>query len=242
MRTFVIADIHGEFSKLKACLQLVNFDYENDRLIQLGDVVDRGPDSFLVVEELLKIKNLVAIRGNHDDEFRNATITGGNTLYNQGGRETMLSYTREYPECDNDPVKIPFEHYNFFHNVQINYFVDENNNCYVHGGFNRHKLIDEQEGDHVYFWDRDLFLAALSYESMKDKKYKFKMASNFNKVFIGHTPTLMFGYPVPIRAANILNLDTGCGKGGELFIYNVDEDYGYFSGYKDRLNNIYGTE
>ena len=55
-KTYIIGDIHGVYDKLINCLQQVNFNYESDTLIQLGDVVDRGPDSYLVVEELLKMK------------------------------------------------------------------------------------------------------------------------------------------------------------------------------------------
>lgn len=240
MRKFIIADIHGHYDKLINCLKKVDFDYKNDQLIQLGDVVDRGPDSFLVVEELLKIKNLIAIRGNHDDTFRKSTLSGTNLLYDQGGRETMLSYQREYPECNNDPTKIPQEHWNFFHNTQINYYIDEYNNCYVHGGFNRHIDIHEQHFQNIYFWDRDLFLQAMSYESMKNKEYSFRMFSKFNKIFIGHTPVQHFGQTLPIRVCNILNLDTGSGKGGELFIYNLEEDSGYFSNNDNKFENIYG--
>lgn len=141
MRRFVIGDIHGEYERLIACLKDVDFDYENDQLIQLGDVVDRGAKSYEVVEELLKIKNLIAIRGNHDETWYESVRLGTrNILYDQGGRETLLSYTRA--GCENDPTKIPDTHKEFFKN-QLPYYVDENNWCFVHGGFNRHKLIED---------------------------------------------------------------------------------------------------
>lgn len=225
-RRFVIGDIHGEYEKFLGVLKLVNFDYKNDLLISLGDVVDRGLKSYECVEELLKIKNLIAIRGNHDATFRDSTINGINILYNQGGRETMLSYQRNYEQCDNNPTKIPFKHYNFFHNIQINYYIDEFNNLFVHGGFNRHKEINKQE-ENVYYWDRDLFLAALSYKSMKKNNHPFKTKTKFNKIFVGHTPTPYWETDQPIQAANIWNIDTGCGKGNyPLTIMNIDtEEY-----------------
>lgn len=67
MREFVIGDIHGEYQKLIKCLKAVNFDYQNDKLIQLGDIVDRGPHSYHCIEELKLIKNLILIKGNHDE-------------------------------------------------------------------------------------------------------------------------------------------------------------------------------
>ena len=40
MRTFVMGDIHGAYNALLQCLKRSGFDYENDQLIQLGDVAD----------------------------------------------------------------------------------------------------------------------------------------------------------------------------------------------------------
>lgn len=226
MKTYILGDVHGMYDKLMACLQAVNFDYENDRLISLGDLVDRGPDSFLVVEELLKIRNLVAIRGNHDATWRDALLKEdplANTLYKQGGRETYQSYLKHCHETSDGRLVVPLSHFNFFVNTQINYWVDENNNCYVHGGFNRHEPIEGQlEG--VLNWDRDLFMSALSYKAMKDNTHPFRIKDNFNHIFVGHTPTLYWGVPVPITAANITNLDTGAGKSNEalLTIMNLE--------------------
>lgn len=62
-------------------------------------------------------------------------------------------------------------------------------------------------------WNRDLFSAALSYEAIKDKTYAFKTRDNFKTIYIGHTSTLYWGSEYPIKAANIVNVDIGCGKG-----------------------------
>lgn len=220
-RTFIMGDIHGMYDKLMACLQAVSFDYTNDTLIQLGDVVDRGPDSYLVVEQLLKIKNLIAVRGNHDDcwmqglfayreDYQNQIEVF--TLYNQGARETLQSYTRRGID--------PNVHLQFFRN-QLNYYINENNNCFVHGGFNRHLPITEQREISDLWWDRDLWLAARSYGQMEDNIHRFKIKDGFDEIFIGHTPTTYFGSTEPLKAANITNLDTGCGKGGLLTIMNL---------------------
>lgn len=224
MKTYIIGDVHGMYDKLMACLQAVNFDYENDKLISLGDLVDRGPDSFLVVEELLKIRDLVAIRGNHDATWRDALLKEdplANTLYNQGGRQTYQSYLNNCHETSDGRLIVPLSHFNFFVNTQVNYWVDENNNCYVHGGFNRHEPIEGQL-EAVLNWDRDLFLAYRGYLSMKNNEYPFKMKDNFNHIYIGHTPTNYFGSSEPLIYPLITNLDTGCGKSGLLTIMNLE--------------------
>lgn len=218
MKTFVLGDIHGMYDKLVEALKLANFDYNNDTLIQLGDIVDRGPKSYECVEELLKIKNLIAIRGNHDATWTGSLDTGKNWLYDQGGRETLLSYTRS-TDCGNDPTRIPVEHQLFFAN-QKNYYVDKDNNLFIHGGFNRHLPLAEQDQE-VFLWDRDLFLAALSYKAMQQNEHPFKYKDNFKEIFIGHTPTTYWNSTVPINAANIWNVDTGSGKGGLLTIMDI---------------------
>lgn len=216
MQTFIIGDIHGEYDKLINCLKKVNFDYDNDKLIQLGDVVDRGANSYLCIEELMKIKNLIAIQGNHDEcwfeSLKNGNASSG-MLWKQGAQETYNSYYRE--ELN------PEMHFNFFKN-QIKYYIDEKRRYFVHGGFNRHHFIYEQPDETVFTWDRDLWASVLSYESMKDKTYGFKIKGKPLEVFIGHTPTLMWGVTTPMNAGQIWNLDTGCGKGGLLTIMNLD--------------------
>jgi serine/threonine protein phosphatase 1 len=45
-KTFVIGDIHGAYLALKQVLERSDFDYENDLLITIGDIVDGWSDSF----------------------------------------------------------------------------------------------------------------------------------------------------------------------------------------------------
>jgi serine/threonine protein phosphatase 1 len=66
MKKFVIGDIHGGYKSLLQCLERSDFNYEEDQLIVLGDVVDGWPETPQCIEELLKVKNLIYIMGNHD--------------------------------------------------------------------------------------------------------------------------------------------------------------------------------
>lgn len=64
-RDFVVGDIHGMLDKLYEFLDSVNFDYNNDRLFCVGDLIDRGKKSF----EMLKLtyeKWFFSILGNHE--------------------------------------------------------------------------------------------------------------------------------------------------------------------------------
>lgn len=243
MKTFVIGDIHGNHKGLLQCLERSGFDNEIDTLISLGDVVDGHCDSFEVVEELLKIKNLIPIKGNHDDWFFEWIKTGHNPSgWMQGQKATGESYLRQqHPEdfflydysTGNARVRmnntyLPAEHISFFH-MQLPYYIDEKNRLFVHGGFNRHYKLEDHDED-ILWWDRDLWSQALSWQSMvgnpspigETYKPKFKMVDEFEEVFIGHTSTQFWGIDEPMHAANIWNLDTGGGWFGKVSIMNVD--------------------
>lgn len=250
-RKMVMGDIHGAHKALVQCLERSKFDYENDVLIPLGDIVDRWSQSYECVEELLKIKNLIAIRGNHDDWCLTMLNTGIHPGLQQGGRSTLDSYRRYCDVGDYTGVEqlsVPESHLKFFR-TQHNYYILDRK-LFVHGGFNRHELINEQHYDKVYYWDRDLWAAAMSYQSMAKKyeneeawvsKFKYKDTS-FDEVFIGHTSTTNWSeheenitiggiilqthrVPIitPMKAANIWNIDTGCGSNkGKLTIMDID--------------------
>jgi serine/threonine protein phosphatase 1 len=215
MKKFVIGDIHGHYKELMQCIEKSQIDYNNDVLISLGDVCDRGRNTFECVEELLKFKHLIAIKGNHDNWFTEFLINGEHPVdWHQGGRETRLSYIN-HGMIEN---KIPASHYQFFIS-QIPYYLD-NDILFVHGGINRHYKIDDEtyNNPNVFMWDRDLFQSALSFKQFEENRFK----NDFKEIFIGHTPTIMWDTTKPMFAANIINLDTGICYGGKLTIMNVE--------------------
>ncbi|WP_414050775.1 metallophosphoesterase [Macrococcus animalis] len=70
-RTIVVSDIHGSIELFKQLLEKVNFT-DNDRLIILGDIIDKGPNSIGLIEyvsELLKKEYVHMILGNCDCIF-----------------------------------------------------------------------------------------------------------------------------------------------------------------------------
>ncbi|MEM1027733.1 MAG: metallophosphoesterase family protein [Planctomycetota bacterium] len=74
MRTLAIGNIHGQAEQFASLLQFVELK-PSDRLITLGDYVDRGPDSRGVIEQLIALHqthNLVTLRGNHDMSMADA--------------------------------------------------------------------------------------------------------------------------------------------------------------------------
>ncbi|MGL4552234.1 MAG: metallophosphoesterase, partial [Gemmataceae bacterium] len=69
MRTLAIGDIHGYSATLDALLQAVA-PAADDRVVTLGDYVDRGPDSRGVIDRLIALHatgRLIPLFGNHDE-------------------------------------------------------------------------------------------------------------------------------------------------------------------------------
>lgn len=67
-RDFICADVHGHFNLLEAEMEKVEFDKTKDRLFSLGDLIDRGKDSFATLEWLQQ-PWFHAVIGNHESMF-----------------------------------------------------------------------------------------------------------------------------------------------------------------------------
>ncbi len=210
-RTFAVGDIHGMSESLNKVLAQSGFDYENDTLISLGDVVDRGPDSCQCIETLLQIKNLIAIKGNHDDWWKECLITGIHPVnMSHGGHNTLISYGNIDPT-----VHLPF------FNKQITHYIDDQNRLFVHAGFKTDEPFDQQNPTN-YYWNRDLWARALSYKNRGMADFPYSLP--FKEIYIGHTPTINEGTNKPINCYNIWNLDTGACfvNEGKLTLMNID--------------------
>lgn len=65
---YVMSDIHGMGSLLERMLDRIRFS-KDDTLYILGDMIDRGPEPALVLDLVSSVPNIIALRGNHEDEF-----------------------------------------------------------------------------------------------------------------------------------------------------------------------------
>lgn len=215
-RTLVLGDVHGEFKQLKKVLELAKVT-EEDLVISLGDIVDRGPDPFKCMQLLDDLPHVIFIQGNHDASFQNWIRTGEDYLGGHHGAAITQNLYNEAPANMKEFVK------RFLHN-QVPFYVDRNNFAYVHGGFDyRHKLSDQPAT--ALMWDRELWNWALLLKQ-KDPSLSLPTVEVFKKIFIGHTPTLIWDSAKPMYAAGVWNIDTGGGKGGKITIMDVkSEEY-----------------
>lgn len=207
MKTFVIGDIHGAYQALVQCLERSGFDRRKDRLIVLGDVCDGYPQVRECFDELLKIKHLDYVIGNHDLWALDWAKNGKKEYLwlEQGGYHTLASYGQQ---------AMPDEHIQLLEKAHP--WMEEQGRLFVHGGFNPWENIAEQELQ-VLVWDRDLFYdAARKHAVNPDFQY-----GDYQDIFIGHTTTETFDSLEPLHFCNVWNLDTGAGWSGRLTMMDV---------------------
>ncbi len=67
-RVLFCGDVHGMFGNLVSALEAVDYDASaGDRLVILGDLLDRGPDVEPIIEWLERNDSVVTLCGNHDE-------------------------------------------------------------------------------------------------------------------------------------------------------------------------------
>lgn len=234
-RTLVIGDIHGGLKALVQLLEKVELK-ENDRLIFLGDYVDGWSESAHVVDFLIELsqkQECIFIRGNHDvwchEWLKNDIIN--NIWFVHGGKSTIESYQN---------IKSKEKHLEFFANMK-DYFVDENNNLFIHAGFSSMHGPEKEHYASNFSWDRTLWEMALTMDKRikKDSLSYPKRLLLYNEIYIGHTPTLHYNIDIPMQGCNVWNIDTGAGFYGKLSCIDVATKAFWQS---DVVQTLYPTE
>lgn len=99
-KLFCIGDIHGCNENLKALMEVIPVNYEQDTLVFLGDYINRGPDSAKVLDTLIEIQKkcqkTVFLKGNHEQVLLEYAESGDvdmvPTLRMMGVEATAASY------------------------------------------------------------------------------------------------------------------------------------------------------
>lgn len=153
-RHLAIGDIHGCFETLKRLLRVVE-PREEDLIITLGDYINRGPNSYGVMEWLIqtqKTGQLRALRGNHDVMFAQA-IEGENIsrFRKVGGDETLKSYAK-YGNRSGKLNDVPEHHFQFLESELLPYY-EMDTHFFVHANaYADYPLADQP--DYMLYWEK----------------------------------------------------------------------------------------
>ena len=95
---YIISDIHGQYDRYAKLMEQIDLK-ESDRLFILGDVIDRGPGSIELLEDIMERDNVEMFLGNHEHMML-TYLEGSDTVswfYGvNGGSETF----RRFRELD----------------------------------------------------------------------------------------------------------------------------------------------
>jgi diadenosine tetraphosphatase ApaH/serine/threonine PP2A family protein phosphatase len=200
-RTLIVGDIHGCYEELVELLNKVNYDPLGDRLILVGDVINKGPETLKVLELLLSLP-CEMIKGNHEvgfsrfcreQAFSNSTSFGKLKLKLEEDLEFWLSWIESWPS-----------------------FIEEDDFLVVHGGIvpGRHpRDTPLSQLVCIRTWDG---VGEQLNETFHPPWYDFYIEEKL--VVYGHWAA----QGLNIRK-NTIGIDTGCVWGGSLTVLSLPE-------------------
>ncbi len=221
---YAVGDIHGAAGKLAAAIEYLRATLRPcDRVVFLGDYIDRGPSSKRVVEMLLSFRDdrpeTVFLRGNHEELLLNSLRPGvveaalanrlrpdrnGNDacLWSRGGGYgTLVSYGLNWCTFREG---FPAAHREFLN--QLEFIHQEGRFTFVHAGLLPPELLRSNRTDRdVRLWIRHEFIRSLS---------------DFGTIVVfGHTPQW---HGQPLIMHNKIGIDTAAAYGKKLTVLKVD--------------------
>lgn len=192
-RTLFIGDVHGCIDELKELLLKVDYKSDSDRLIYLGDILNKGPNSAGVLR-FIKAQNVECILGNNEVGFLEIIKNGryfGNiiqeTIDDLGDElDTYCQWIESFPT-----------------------YIEEDDFVAVHAGINPEKTVAESSirvRTTIRTWDgkgEDL-------NNQSDPKW-YELYNGDKTIIYGHYAA----QKLEVRAKTI-GLDSGCVFGGKL--------------------------
>jgi len=205
-RLFALGDIHGCYKPFYELVTNVIKLKKEDRLILLGDYIDRGNQSREVVDFIMDLKergfDVNPLSGNHEamllESYNNPGMT--ELWFMNSGETTLQSFGIQ------DVRDLGKRYIDFFQGMK--FFDSAGSYLFVHAGFNDY--------DHDPFSDKMVMI----WES----RPFYENPALWGKTIIhGHRPkTLEFVRKQILEKSAVIPIDTGC-------VYGSETGYGFLS-------------
>jgi len=183
---WVIGDIHGFYQSFISLIDELNLG-GNDRVVLLGDLIDRGPNSYGVVHTARTNEQIFCVKGNHEammaENFSLEGLQDPNidllVWIKNGGDTTVRSYLNAFnnvlTQPDHQAMKKQIKDDNeWIETLPLHIVLKEWR--LVHAGYKPNLPLDEQTEDE-YLWIRKEF-----HEVSEPVDHQ-------RTVVFGHTPT-----------------------------------------------------
>ncbi|WP_245957381.1 metallophosphoesterase [Chitinophaga flava] len=188
MRHFIIGDIHGCFDELMMLIQQMGLTDE-DVLISLGDIIDRGNKSKEVYHFFRNRPGSLVLAGNHERKHVNG----------------VLNYAQEIVK-----VQLGAEYPDFLSWAgQLGYYYETPEAIIVHAALEHDLQLNEQR--------EDVLSGSTAGERHLEKKYP--EGTYWTDYYTGEKPVIYGHHVVgdqPVIRNNTYGIDTGCCHGGYL--------------------------
>lgn len=203
-KIFAVGDIHGEFRKLEALMKRLPFNPDNDLVVFLGDYINRGQESRMVIDFLIDLEknygNTTFLIGNHEysliEYSKNPEPDDLRALRAMGIEATLDSYGAKDANALAGLSFMPAAHINFLKKLKPFFRTDRY--IFVHAWI--------PEGIEPENTRLDILLN--SRPNIMDLK---KNARRDQMVIFGHTP-----FETPFVTENFIGIDTGAVYGNML--------------------------
>lgn len=199
---YAVGDVHGESEALREMLAKLPV-IPSDLVILTGDVINRGPDPFDCVEQILAFNRCrkVFVQGNHEEALLLFVEDGEmSVLAGLDAQTTLDSYAkRGYVPAPGDSNSLPLPHLRFYAQAEpwtLPFYITDDY-IFTHAG-----------------WDLALPLTMQSTGALRWGRVKGEKQPWWQQTVVrGHTPfpKVMFA-----RTKQYIGVDTGCGMGGLL--------------------------
>ena len=221
-RIFCVGDIHGCPNTLEDLLTKKIGLLKTDKIVFLGDYIDRGPDSKGVVDLIMdlykKDYDVTCLLGNHEEMF----IESDNDdeifafwVKRCGGLKTLSSFNvASFEELN--------QNYKYFFKTLLHYKIINKKYIAVHGGIN-FKNPDIFQDKYALLWERDTII---DYDLLMDRF-----------IIHGHTAQTVeqtIEQLNQVEINRIVNIDNGC-------VYKNAEEYGMLTALELNSWKIYSS-
>lgn len=208
---YVVGDLHGCFEDLLLMLKAMNFNEKVDRVFSVGDLIDRGPDSYECARLIYK-PWFHAVQGNHEDLMIQSILhstqyavgvwmsNGGQWIYKTGTWDKQ--YTDEQlKKLATDLNKLPYvivvgkddERFNIVHAEFVRFGVGGRGN------------ISDEDIDNWTFSSTEEYSMLWGRDLIRGPSVDVPVHKGLSHTYVGHTPLRKV-----VWAHQQMYLDTGC--------------------------------
>ena len=209
-KLYAVGDIHGCYNLLMSRLEEINFDFENDLLVAVGDLVDRGTQNIECIE-LLSKPWFTSVRGNHEDlcigglhneSYKRCHVANGGEWFYMLDGQAMYNIAKTFAGL---PVVLEVNHngkkFGFVHG-----HIEQNNWDEFKETFTQEPTAFRDPSE-LAMWGR---------ERLDEEKKQYTHVTGVDAVIMGHTVTQK-----PWKRDNCYWIDTGAVHWGTMTILDL---------------------